>query len=99
MTTATADSEIDIEKLVSLGDIVQCAACDEYNSYAWIHVPEKESYLRGCYKKGEIAHIGASSCFEWECGHCGANNVDPESPTLAEVYTHVSPEDRDASFS
>lgn len=77
-----------IEALLESGDLVQCAACGEISSHSWTHVTEKETYYRLDFKPGEIANIGASSCFEWECGHCGANNVDADAPILAEVYTH-----------
>ena len=79
------------EQLAALkeeGDVVECAACGELSAYAWQNVTEKPSYHRMCWERGEIAHVGAASGFEWECGHCGANNVDADAPILAEVYTH-----------
>lgn len=68
-------------------DIVECARCGEKSAWAWGDVTAKSEYRLDA-KPGEIAHIGAASCFEWECGHCGANNVDVDSPTLHECYTH-----------
>jgi hypothetical protein len=80
-----------IERLVESGDVRECAACGQRSAYAWEHVTEKETYHRGCYERGEIAHIGSASCFERECGHCGANNVFAVAPILAECYTHEPP--------
>lgn len=96
-TTNTAE-ELDIEALQESGDIVECAACGELSAYAWQYVADKPSYSRGCYDKGEIAHVGAASGSEFECGHCGAHNVEADSPLLHECYTHVSPEERETSF-
>lgn len=92
------NQNIDIEALKESGDIVECAGCGELSAYAWQFVADKPSYSRLCFEKGEIAHVGACSGSEWECGHCGANNVEADSPLLAEVYTHVAPEDRVAAF-
>lgn len=88
MTTISDETQA----LIDSEDIVQCSACDELSAYAWQHVTEKAQHFRLGYEKGEIAHVGAACCFDWECGHCGATNVEPDSPTLAEVYTHVAPE-------
>ena len=79
----------DIQALIREGGIRKCAACRQLSAYAWQYVTAKPSYSRGCFSRGEIAHIGAASCFEWECGHCGANNVFRSAPILAECYTHV----------
>jgi hypothetical protein len=95
MSDATID--LNIEALLESGDIECCAACGEHSAYSWRYVTPKEHHYRLGYNKGEIAHIGAASGFEWECGHCGAHNVPEDSPLLAEVYTHVSPEDRQAA--
>jgi hypothetical protein len=89
--------ELDIDALVESGDIVCCAACQEHSAYSWAYVTPKEHHFRLGYNPGDIAHVGASSGFEWECGHCGANNVPEDSPLLAEVYTHVSLEERRAA--
>ena len=95
---ANQEQEHDIEALMESGAIVECARCSELSAYAWRYVAEKPSYYRGCYDKGEVAHVGACSGFEWECGHCGANNVPHDSPLLHELYTHGSPEEREATF-
>jgi hypothetical protein len=78
-----------IAKLIASGDIVECAACEELSAYSFDNVTPRGHYFRGCWDKGEIAHVGACSSFEWECGHCGANNVDADAPILAECYTHT----------
>jgi hypothetical protein len=92
-----SNETLDIEALVESGDIECCAACQEYSAYSWTYVTPKEHHVRLGYDKGDIAHIGACSGFEWECGHCGAHNVPEDSPLLDEVYTHVSREDREAA--
>lgn len=80
-----------IETLLASGALVRCAGCGELSSFSWQHVTHKQSYPRLCWQPGEIAHIGAASGFEWECGHCAASNVPLDSPLLAEVFTHVDP--------
>ena len=83
----------DVAGLIDAGDVRSCAGCGQYSAYSWDHVTAK--YDNGCVERGEIAHIGASSCFEWQCGHCGANNAFKDAPILAECYTHVEPPDCD----
>lgn len=82
------------ERLKNEGDIVECARCSEHSAFCWAFVDEQSenpgTTVRLGWVPGEIAHVGSASCFEWECGHCGASNVEPDSPTLAEVYTHVN---------
>lgn len=81
-----------IKTLKDSGDIVECAACGELSAFCWDFVDEQSenpgSTIRLNWLPGEIAHVDSSSCFDWTCGHCEATNVDPDSPTLAEVYTH-----------
>ena len=76
-----------IEALIESGDLLECSQCLELSSYNSNLVTARSTFRLDA-KPGEIAHVGASSCHEWECGHCGANNVDIGSPILAEVYTH-----------
>jgi len=76
-----------IDTLLESGDLKQCAACGELSADSWNLVTAKSDFSRDA-KPGEIGHIGAASCFEWACGHCGANNVYVDAPILAEVYTH-----------
>ena len=81
-----SDDEIDL--LIESGDIVRCSACGELSALSWDYVtPKSRCYLR-CWDAGEIAHVGATSMDEFECGHCGANNVEPESPILSPANTH-----------
>jgi hypothetical protein len=87
-----------IEALKEKGDIVECAACGESSAHAWGDVddqpgsePDATTVATRGWSKGQVAHVGAADCFGWECGHCGARNTDRDSPTLAEVYTHVDP--------
>ena len=88
MTTLNSTA---IDALIHSRDIVQCAACGELSAHSWDLVTEKETYYRLGWDPGEIAHVGAASCFEWECGHCGAHHVKIRAPILAEVYTHSDP--------
>jgi hypothetical protein len=72
--------------------VLQCAACGKLSAFAWSlcdAYPDGEAIFRGMpLPADKIAHIGCSSAYEWECGHCQATNVDPDSPTLASCYTH-----------
>lgn len=36
-----------------------------------------------------VYHIGACSCFEWQCGNCKNSFSPVDSPINAECYTHV----------
>lgn len=69
-----------------------CARCGELSAYCW---DDCTAYPDGEHtydpEPGTIAHIGTASCWEWECGHCRANNVERDSPINAECYTHVDP--------
>lgn len=80
-------NQTQIDALLASEDLVQCAACGELSAYSFNLVTARADFRMDA-KPGEIGHVGAASCFEWECGHCGANNVDLEAPILAEVYTH-----------
>lgn len=77
-----------VDELIEAGDVVECAACGEHSAYAWDLVTARSEFRMDA-ETGQIAHVGAASCFEWECGHCGAHNVHRDAPILAEYYTHV----------
>lgn len=83
-----------LKQLMEEGVIVECANCCELCSHDSDFVDEQEPgspyVVRGGWDSGQIASVDGASCFDWNCGHCGATNVDPDSPTLAEVYTHQS---------
>lgn len=64
------------QELIESGNVEVCPVCGGLSAYAWQDVNE------------DIAHIPTASCWEWECGHCGAHLVDASAPILAEVYTH-----------
>ena len=66
------------EDLIKDGSIEECPVCGGLSAYAWEDVNEEKG----------INHIPCTSCWEWECGHCGAHLVDSASPILAECYTH-----------
>jgi hypothetical protein len=85
--------ESDLYSLIDAGDVRACAGCGEYSAHSWDHVTSKSD--TGRPERGEIGHIGASSCFEWQCGHCSAYNAFKDAPILAECYTHVEPPDCD----
>lgn len=76
-----------IDTLLESGNLKQCAACGELSADSWNLVTTR-SQFRLDAKPGEIAHVGAASCWEWVCGHCRASNVNVDDPILAEVYTH-----------
>jgi len=70
----------DTQALIDSGDIEVCPACGGLSAYCHADVDETKG----------IAHIGATSCFEWECGHCHTHWTDADSPINAECYTHNS---------
>lgn len=82
-----------LNALIEEGVIVECSACGELCSHDGDLVDEQEPgspyVVRGGWESGQIASVDGASCFDWTCGHCGSTNVDPDSPTLAEVYTHT----------
>jgi hypothetical protein len=86
-----AASHDSVAQLIESGDVRECAGCGELSAYSWDDVSVKPDGER--FQPGEIAHIGAASCFEWQCGHCGAYNAFKDAPILAECYTHVEPPD------
>lgn len=86
------------DALIESGHILECICCGELSAYCYGDTDAYDQFdddiIPGGFKPepGTIAHIGTASCWEWECGHCGAHHVDADSPILAECYTH---EERD----
>lgn len=68
-----------IAKQIEKGDIEVCPNCGGMSAYYWGYVN----------KPHNIAHIPASSSFEWQCGHCRAFITEKDSPINAECFTHV----------
>lgn len=89
----------EIESLIKDGSIVVCPACLEMSAHAWQDSTAYEQFTDGIIpggfipSKGSIAHVGASSCWEWECGHCRAHVVDADSPLTCPCYTHENNEE------
>lgn len=86
----------DLSILIEDGSVEECQICGGHSAYAWQDVSSELSDSNDIYSrptKGQghlIAHIGAASGFEWECGHCGAHHVQRDSAINSECYTHVS---------
>lgn len=82
MTIVRLDTALDkvsaVAELVRLKHVLECPVCGELSAHAWCDVDEELG----------IAHIPTASCWEWECGHCGAHLVEADAPILAECYTH-----------
>lgn len=82
-----------LNRLLTSGDIVECAACGELSAYAAQNVDDQVPHdpntwaCRG-WTKGQVAHVGVACAWTWECGHCGATNCYPDSPILHPCYTH-----------
>ena len=70
----------DLATMLDAGYVEQCPACGGLSAYAWIDVDAPAG----------IAHIGAPSCWEWQCGHCRTYWAAAGSPLTAECYTHQS---------
>jgi hypothetical protein len=68
-----------VQALIRKGDIEVCPVCEGLSAYSHLDVDEEHG----------INHIGATSCFEWECGHCHRSFADADSPIMAECYTHI----------
>jgi hypothetical protein len=60
-----------------------CPQCGAIN--AWDHNDAERASIK---LKTEV-HVSSGSCFDNLCGHCHADIVQPDSPILAECYTHV----------
>jgi hypothetical protein len=60
-------------------DLEECPVCGGLNTYCWDDVDEEKG----------IAHIPTASCWEWQCGHCGAHLVEAGSPPTYPCYTHA----------
>ena len=78
--------------LLDSGYAEQCPACGAVSAYAWEDVnycPRADVDL-GVPIDERIYHIGAASCFEWECGNdsCGKSWTPIDSPLTAPCYTH-----------
>jgi hypothetical protein len=64
-----------------------CPECGEIN--AW----NADEARRAAEKiKCTKIYLSHGSCFDNICGHCGRDIVHPDSPILAECYTHQSQE-------
>lgn len=89
----------DVEHLLASGDIVCCPVCGELSAFSWQDTtayPEGEPIHRGMkLEPGTIAHVGACSCWEWECGHCGAHLVEVDSTINHPAYTHADTQEED----
>lgn len=73
------------EELIESGRGERCLVCQGVSAYAWSEVSEEEG----------IAHIGTSSCWEWQCGHCGTRHVERGSPIDHPAYTHRDDDDEE----
>jgi len=60
-----------------------CPECQGIN--AWNY----EDAVRAQRKMNEQVEVCSGSAFDNICGHCHADIVKPDSPILAECYTHV----------
>ena len=67
-----------IQELVDNGSILECPGCGGLSAHAWEDVDEANG----------IAHIGAASCCEWQCGHCKTYWMEKGCPLDHPCYTH-----------
>jgi hypothetical protein len=69
-----------------------CPVCNEQSSHCWADTTSYDvvDHIHHGMKlePGTIGHIGVSSCWEWECPHCGSHVVDADSPLNHPAYTH-----------
>ena len=72
-----------LRRLIITGDVEVCPACNTLSAYCYDDADEES--------KPPVYHIPACSCFDWQCGKCGATLADANSAALAEVYTHSAP--------
>jgi len=73
-------TEDEIATLQEKGYVNECPACGKLSAHAWEDVDEEAG----------IAHIPTASCWEWQCGHCGAHLVQADSPINHPAYTHAA---------
>jgi hypothetical protein len=64
-----------------------CPECGAVNAWNYEDAERASSKL-----KVPVA-VSTGSCFDNRCGGCHANIVHPDSPILAECYTHIPSED------
>ena len=74
-----------IKALLDDGSLEKCPSCYGLSAYAYQDV----NALHG------IAKIGATSSFEWQCGHCRTYWMDANSPLNCEAYTHNPPDEKE----
>lgn len=67
-----------IKDLLANGSMEECPLCGYYSTYAFCDVNLRHY----------IVKIGATSSFEWQCGHCHSDWMPQDSPINAECYTH-----------
>lgn len=68
-----------LAKLIDKGHVMRCSSCNGLSAYAWCDTDESLN----------VAHIGAASCWEWQCGHCRTHWVEADSPINSPCYTHA----------
>ena len=79
------------QKLVDSEYAEECPACGAISAYAW----EDVNYCPLADVDEELPadertyHLGAASCFEWQCGSCGRSWAPVDSPINAPCYTHA----------
>lgn len=75
-------------------NIETCPGCGERSAYAWSDTTSydelPDNIVPGGFKPepGTVAHIGTSSCWEWQCGHCGTSWTESGSPLTFPAYSH-----------
>jgi hypothetical protein len=87
--------------LVLDGSIEICSACGGLSAYAWQDCTGYEEFPDGIIPggftpdKGKVAHVGAASGFEFQCGHCRRNIMSVDSPLNSPLFTHREDETDD----
>ena len=79
MTASEKRRQAKVKALIRKGDIWVCPNCNGLSAHCHLDVDEEHG----------IVKVGATSCYDIQCGHCLRNFVDAESPINSECFTHV----------
>lgn len=78
----------DVKLLILDGSIEVCPVCLELSAYAFQDTTAYDEDEDAEPSEGTIALVGASSGYEWTCGHCKSHVAEASSPINHPCYTH-----------
>jgi hypothetical protein len=66
-----------------------CPECGTINAWDWGEAERALKKLRAKGLKVDKIAVSTGSFSDNTCGHCHSDIVQPDSPILAECYTHI----------